>query len=147
MNAAPAMDDGHNLTWLDRAICGYLVLPLLLFCLLFQLPVAIVLFGLAAFGVSQAICRGKSPPCGLSLPWWCGIAILAMVWAALSGVGHFYFANTDWIIRDAVLHDIVAAGGLPEAPAVLIASWAAALPARQARTAETARLRMTDAPI
>jgi len=135
MNAAPAMDDGRNLTWLDRAICGYLVLPLLLFCLLFQLPAAIALFGLATFGISQAICRGKSPPCGLSLRWWCGIAVLALTWSALSGVGHVYFANTDWIIRDAVLHDIVAAGGLPSyqppdgAPLLLRAPIAYYLPA------------------
>lgn len=36
------------------------------------------------------------------------VAILAisLVWAAIAGTGHFFYANRDWIIRDAVLNDL-----------------------------------------
>lgn len=31
----------------------------------------------------------------------------ALIWASLGGAGHFFYANADWIVRDAVLRDLV----------------------------------------
>jgi len=103
----------QGLSWVDRAICAYLVIPLLLFCLLFKLPIAIALLALTAFGCYQAIGRNQPTAIGLSPAWWFAIVALALAWTALSGVGHLFYANTDWIIRDATLHDLTQAGVLP----------------------------------
>lgn len=126
---------GLGLDWLDRAICIYLALPLVLFCFLFVPSVAALLFALTLFGSYHAICKGTADSIHLPRLLWFAIVALALIWTALSGVGHLFYANTDWIIRDAVLHDLIAAGGLPSylpegaAPLVLRAPIAYYLPA------------------
>ena len=35
--------------------------------------------------------------------------VAACAWTACGGTGHLVFANADWHLRDAVLHDLVAA--------------------------------------
>lgn len=34
------------------------------------------------------------------------IVIVALIWSVFGGAGHFFFANSDWITRDAVLRDL-----------------------------------------
>lgn len=38
---------------------------------------------------------------------------VALMWASLGGAGHFFYANADWIVRDAVLRDLVASDWPP----------------------------------
>lgn len=102
-----------GLDWIDRAICGYLVLPVFLFCLWFITPVAVLLLALAAFGAFHAIRSGGSRPSGLSYHWLIAIFTLSMGWTAIAGVGHFFYSNSDWLIRDAVLHDLSVSGWPP----------------------------------
>ena len=106
-SANPALD------WLDRAICIYLLLPLFLFCLWFTTPFAAVLLILVGYGSCRALAGRSGGPIGIAWPWLAGILALSLAWTAISGVGHFFYANTDWIIRDAVLHDLTKAGWPP----------------------------------
>jgi hypothetical protein len=97
----------RGLSLLDGLICLYLVLPLLLFCAWFKWPVAICLGLLTCYGVVQALpgvnLRRLEPGVRALVP----IAVVALAWTALTGLGHFFYANFDWITRDAVLRDLV----------------------------------------
>jgi hypothetical protein len=106
MARQPLAASGHELDWIDRSICAYLVLPLLLFCLWFTPPVAGVLLMLAGYGVYRILCRGDGRPAGISTRWLLAVFALSFGWIALAGVGHFFYANADWVMRDAVLHDL-----------------------------------------
>jgi hypothetical protein len=95
-------------TLLDGLICAFLALPLLCFCAWFKWPVALALALLACYGFAKAMAgvqwrRVELPGRTLAL-----IGAVALAWTALAGVGHFFYANVDWIIRDAVLRDLVA---------------------------------------
>ena len=57
--------------------------------------------------------QGTVSGTGISKRWLMGLGLVAFAWAALSGVGHFFYANTDWVIRDAVLHDLSVMGWPP----------------------------------
>ena len=96
----------HGLDWIDRSICAYLVLPLLLFCLWFTTPVATALLALSVYGIYRALRRGEAGATGIPPRWLFAIAALSFGWVAIAGVGHFFYANADWVIRDAVLHDL-----------------------------------------
>jgi hypothetical protein len=96
-----------RLSLLDGLICFYLVLPLLLFCAWFKMPVAIGLGLLTCYGFVHAlpgIRLRRFEPGRRAILW---ISAVALGWTALTGIGHFVYANIDWIIRDAVLRDLV----------------------------------------
>lgn len=95
-----------KLTLLDGLICAYLVLPLLLFCTWFQWPVALAFLALIGQGFHNALRGAWRGGIGVQTKWGVSIAAIALGWTALSGVGHFVFANLDWVIRDAVLRDL-----------------------------------------
>lgn len=113
MNPYKPAGHGKGLDWLDRAICIYLLLPLFLFCLWFTTPFAALLLILVGYGSYRALAGDKGDPVGIPWPWLAGICALSLAWTAISGVGHFFYANSDWIIRDAVLHDLTNAGWPP----------------------------------
>jgi hypothetical protein len=102
----PASEPGLSL--LDGLTCVYLVLPLLLFCTWFKWPVALGLGLLTCYGFAQASPGVQLRRLDLSRRAIVLIAVVALAWTALTGVGHFFFANSDWVIRDAVLRDLVA---------------------------------------
>ena len=91
----------------DQLICAYLALPLLVFCAWFKWPAALVLglLGLGAFIAAVGVPKWR--PTGLPVRTLVALALLAFAWTALSGVGHFVYANPDWYTRDAVLRDLV----------------------------------------
>ena len=103
----------RGLDWLDKASCIYLLLPLFLFCLWFTTSFALLLFTLTGYGGYRALCDGKREQAGREWWWIAAICALSVGWVAIAGVGHFFHANTDWIIRDATLHDLVVAGWPP----------------------------------
>jgi hypothetical protein len=95
---------------LDRIAIGYMVLPLLLFLAgWMQWWVALPLLGCCAFALRPLIARWPARVAKLPVtPLHWGVAVGAgCVWAILGGVGHFFFSNADWHVRDAVLHDLV----------------------------------------
>jgi hypothetical protein len=38
---------------------------------------------------------------------WLPIVVIAGLWTVMGGLGHFVYANADWVVRDAVLRDLV----------------------------------------
>lgn len=92
--------------WVDHAVCAYLLLPALLFCVWFITPVAVTLLALVSYGVYRVFRSNSTQPTSISAGWIVLIFCLALAWTAISGVGHFFFTNSDWIVRDAVLHDL-----------------------------------------
>lgn len=105
--AAPRQD--RPLDILSAAALIYLALPVLIFLgAWFKLPVALVLAGTAAFGLRQALAgadlgRRDGLP---ALPVALAAVAAALAWSTFGGAGHFLFANSDWITRDAVLRDL-----------------------------------------
>ncbi len=95
---------------LTRVALGYLVLPVFLyFPGWFQPAPALILAMLLGYACWQAL----STRVLASTPWppkrLIALALLvATAWSVFGGAGHFFYANAhDWIIRDAVLHDLV----------------------------------------
>jgi len=97
-----------GLTLLDGLICAYLVLPLLLFCAWFKWPVALGLGLLTCYGFVHSLPGMQLRRIDLGRRTLALLALVALAWAALAGIGHFFYANEDWLIRDAVLRDLVA---------------------------------------
>ena len=95
---------------LDRLAVLYLVLPLFIFLIgWFQLWAALPLAGLAAYSLRPL--AAPLPPGGTRLRVRASqIAVAAaagLAWTVFGGSEHLLFANADWHIRDAVLHDLV----------------------------------------
>ena len=104
------------LTLLDAAIVVYLVLPLLIFCGWFKPPVAAVLAALILYATWQMLAGTRWREFAVRPRAIAGIVLLSLGWTALGGVGHFFYANSDWLIRDAVLRDLTATPWPPQYP-------------------------------
>ena len=104
--SAPAFALGR----LDRSVIGYLVLPTMLFLVGWfkwwvGLPLVVcVCYALKPLWQVVPGAEWRLPSTRLHL-------ILAIVvgctWTLLGGADHLVFANPDWYVRDAVLHDLV----------------------------------------
>jgi len=103
----------RGLDWLDRATCAYLLLPLLLFCAWFATPFAIALLALSSYGAYRALTGGTAESAAIGWSSLLAILGLSLACTAVAGVGNFFYANTDWFIRGAVLHDLVVTGWPP----------------------------------
>lgn len=95
-----------GITGLDKAICAYLLAPVALFCLWLQPAALAVVLGLTSVGAWWALGARKANESGISPRWWIAIVSISLFWTALAGAGHVFYANLDWLIRDAVLHDL-----------------------------------------
>lgn len=112
IRAAFSSRPATGLDWIDRTICGYLILPVFLFCLWFIPLAAAILLALTCLATWHAL---RGPLLGSTGPgnrMVISIFVLALGWTAIAGVGHFFYTNSDWLIRDAVLHDL-SIGGWP----------------------------------
>lgn len=100
--------DAHGIDWLDRSVVGYLVLPLIIFlagwC---NLWVSIALVSCVGLLLKPLVRSRSSNPRPVSVSVVLISFATAAMWAYLGGIGHFRFANGDWLIRDAVLRDLV----------------------------------------
>jgi hypothetical protein len=108
---SPAVDKAwgrRDIDGLALAALAYLALPLFIFLLgWFEWGAALVLTAAAAAGMRGAFLSQASPLWSLRLQGrHLAILALALLWTSLGGAGHFAYANFDWIIRDAVLHDL-----------------------------------------
>lgn len=108
--ASPAPAD-QGLDGLTALALLYLAIPNLIFVFgWFRFPVAIFLAGtlayllLKTFKASAMSWRFGDAPMPALL-----ILATGFAWAAFGGGSHFMYANPDWIIRDAVLGDLVRA--------------------------------------
>ena len=96
---------------LDRLAVAYLTLPLAIFLIGWceawaAVPLlACVMYALRPLAAGLPVRGARRPTTRLQLI----IAIaVGCAWTACGGTGHFVFANADWHVRDAVLHDLVA---------------------------------------
>lgn len=113
MELAPSHAPPDRLT---RVALGYLVLPVFLyFPGWFQPAPALILSLLLGY----ACWRALSAHTLAATPWparrFIALSLLvAAAWSVFGGAGHFFYANAhDWIIRDAVLRDLIAASWPP----------------------------------
>jgi len=148
-----------TLSPLDRVAIAYLVLPLGIFLVgWFEVWAAVPLVACMAYALRPLVAR--LPIGGARLPITRLQLIVAVAvgcgWAIFGGTGHLVFTNSDWHIREAVLHDLVAgewpvgygvrgwAQSLLRAPigyylpAALVGKWAGVLVAHFAMAAWTA---------
>jgi len=96
---------------LDRAAMGYLALPLLIFLgCWFEWWAALPLIACTAYALLPLISKQSVQGTRLPVaPLQVGIAVaVGCGWTIFGGTDHLAFANADWHIRDAVLHDLVA---------------------------------------
>ncbi len=105
---------GSRLSLLDALICTYLALPLLVFCTWFKLPVALGLALLTVYGFHCALAGVQLRAFELGRRTVVVIAVVALAWAAVAGIGHFFYANLDWVTRDAVLRDLAETAWPPQ---------------------------------
>ena len=113
IRAAFSSRPATGLDWIDRTICGYLILPVFLFCLWFIPLAAALLLALTCLASWHAL---RGPLLGSTGPgnrMVLSIFALALGWTAIAGVGHLFYSNSDWLIRDAVLHDLSISGWPP----------------------------------
>lgn len=107
--AVPAPD--RPLDVLDGIVVLYLALPVAIFLLgWFEPWAAVPLFLCLLFALKPLALTRRAHGTALGgLPGWqVAIAITAgCAWTLAGGIGHWVFANADWHIRDAVLHDLV----------------------------------------
>jgi hypothetical protein len=95
---------------LDRLVVAYLALPLMIFVASWlQLVVALPLLVCITYALRELI--APAPVGAPHLPvtrLHLGVAVaVGIAWTYLGGTAHFVFANADWYVRDAVLHDLV----------------------------------------
>jgi hypothetical protein len=104
--------DGANsqrpLDGLSIAALVYLGLPaLILLATWLRLPFALMALVLAGAAVRTTFRRlrieWRAPHPGAVIAV---VAVVGMAWAAMGGGSHFFYANPDWVVRDAVLADL-----------------------------------------
>jgi hypothetical protein len=96
---------------LDRIVIAYLAVPLVIFLAgWFEAWAAVPLIACVAYSL-KALLSGlpgapaRWPVTRLQL----AVAlVVGCAWTVCGGIGHWVFANADWHVRDAVLHDLVA---------------------------------------
>ncbi len=131
-----------SLDALDRLALGYLLVPLVIFLAgWLEIWAAFPLLLCLGYSLKVLIDPARLDPIG-GTPMWrptrmqlAAAVIIACAWTACGGTGHLVFANADWHVRDAVLHDLVTGSwpvgyGSPDgAPRLLRAPIAYYLPA------------------
>lgn len=142
---------------LDRTAIAYLTLPLAIFLAgWFEIWAAIALLACLAYALRNLIGRSSGAQREIT-PLQITIAVaVGCAWTVCGGTGHIVFANADWHVRDAVLHDLVIGRwpvgyGMHEGqetllraplgyylPAALVGKWAGLLAAHFAMAAWTA---------
>lgn len=95
---------------LDRIVVAYVALPLFIFLVgWFEWWVAAILVLCSAYALRTNFIRwneraARAPITTQQI----AIAVIAgCAWTVLGGSDHLFFANMDWHVRDAVLHDLV----------------------------------------
>jgi hypothetical protein len=147
---------------LDRLALVYLLLPLAIFVASwFEIGAALPLLACLGYSIKGVIRPSRTdriagaPPVPTRMQLWIAI-VVACAWTACGGTGHLVFANADWHVRDAVLHDLVATPwpvGYPAPdgamrllraplgfylPAALVGKWGGLMTAHAAMAAWTA---------
>lgn len=111
-STAPLAPDSQALALDCRSALAliYLALPVAIFFAGWFRPLAaLVLLATLCAGLFFALrpaLKAKPHITSRTWAWTAGLATVAIGWSCLGGAGHLFFANADWIIRDAVLRDL-----------------------------------------
>lgn len=108
--AAPGVVAGANgPDGLTACALAYLAIPNVIFlCGWFRLPFALLLSAAMLYLVAQVFsARRIEWRSGYSRSALLVIFATACAWSAFAGGSHFMYANPDWVVRDAVLGDLV----------------------------------------
>ena len=93
---------------LDRLVIAYLTLPLFIFLIgWFEWWAAAILVALTAYALRPIFDSNAPIRAPLTAQQIVLAVVIGCVWTILGGTDHLFFANTDWHLRDAVLHDLV----------------------------------------
>ena len=102
-----------SLACVDQFAVAYLVLPLLVFLVGWLEPwVALPLAACTLYALWPAIrprAAGAAPCAPLTRAQLTAGILAGIAWTVFGGTAHLLFANADWHVRDAVLHDLVSA--------------------------------------
>lgn len=99
----------HPLAPLDRLAISYLNLPLFIFVIgWFEWWAATLLVACSAYALRPLYMNWGAPVRSTVSSRQLVIAVvIGCGWTVLGGTDHVFFANIDWYVRDAVLHDLV----------------------------------------
>lgn len=105
-------DSDHSdkpLDALSHASLVYLTIPFFIFLAgwlkpIFSLALITLLF-LAIHHLYQGNSRFAIP--NYSRQTWLAVIIVGLLWSSFGGAGHLHYANPDWLVRDAVLGDLI----------------------------------------
>ena len=95
---------------LDAMAVAYLALPLGIFLIgWLELWAALPLCFCLLYALRPLLAAARGRGVRRRLQGWRGVLAIAVGcgWTLFGGTGHWMFANADWHIRDAVLHDLV----------------------------------------
>lgn len=103
-----AVDSLPHTTWIEALALLYVALPTVLFVAGWIVaPFGSAVACATALAILMLLRRhfsDGSPTIGpLLLP----IVAIAGLWCLMAGLGHYVFANSDWVVRDAVLVDLI----------------------------------------
>jgi hypothetical protein len=108
--STPRLPSSPSLDLLDRLAVLYLILPLAIFLLgWFELWAGFPLVLCLAYSLKPLAARvplASVPGTATRLQLMLAL-LVASAWTVCGGTGHLFFANADWHLRDAVLHDLV----------------------------------------
>lgn len=113
--ATPVSEPVSSLDPLDRAAIGYVVLPLFIFLAgWLEWWAALPLLACTGYALRAMLAPlpvslrapGSRPPI-TRLQLLVAVSV-GCAWTVCAGAGHLLYANADWFVRDAVLHDLVA---------------------------------------
>jgi hypothetical protein len=108
--AVPAAESAPMIDSLDRLAIGYITAPLALFLAgWLQWWAALPLLGCMAYSLRAVLRRYPAAQhrTAVTRPQLIAAIAAGCAWTVLGGADHLAFANADWHIRDAVLHDLV----------------------------------------
>ncbi len=92
----------------DRFVIAYLTLPLAIFLIgWFEWWVAVPLLACAAYALLPLWSRRADDDFRFTRLQLVMAVVAGCCWTLCGGAGHVLFANPDWFVRDAVLHDLV----------------------------------------
>jgi hypothetical protein len=96
------------LTPLDRIAIAYLALPLVIFLFgWFEWWAAAALVTCSAYALRPLVASWDPSRATLTRQQVVVAVLIGCAWTVLGGTDHLVFANVDWHVRDAVLHDLV----------------------------------------
>src|SRR5450631_498672 len=107
---SPGREFATALDPLDRIAIAYLALPVIIFLIgWFEFWVALPLLACVAYSLRALAAARPAADSRYSLtpPQVSVAGTVGCAWSILGGADHVFFANADWHIRDAVLHDLV----------------------------------------